>query len=262
MFWRPWRRAFQETPPFRTRALGRSVSLRDGALKLALAWALAVVAGAVAEAGPGGGARAFRVKHWSSDDGLPQNRIACLKQTRDGYLWIGTWNGLVRFDGVRFTVFNHLNTPELKNAPINALAEEEDGTLWVGTRDGLVSYRALRFHRLAAAEGLPEPEVWQLAQARGGGVWFQAGSFVGRFEGGRLSRPLRMESPGRVLSLNDDADGWLNIFKDNGWQALSLPAGRTRTNYAVQAGTSGWLAAWPANQTGHIWVGTDRKSVV
>src|ERR1051326_7192237 len=108
----------------------------------------------------------FQVRHWTTEKGLPQNRIACLKQTRDGYLWIGTWNGLVRFDGVRFTVFNHLNTPELKNAPINALAEEEDGTLWVGTRDGLVSYRALRFHRLAGAPGVAGAEGGEVAPAR------------------------------------------------------------------------------------------------
>ena len=54
----------------------------------------------------------FQVKHWSTTEGLPQSRAACLKLTRDGYLWIGTWYGLVRFNGVGFTVFSQFNTPE------------------------------------------------------------------------------------------------------------------------------------------------------
>ena len=64
---------------------------------------------------------------------MPQNRISCLKQTRDGYLWIGTWAGLARFDGVRFTIFDKVNTPELVDDAINALAEDTDGTLWIAT---------------------------------------------------------------------------------------------------------------------------------
>src|SRR5882672_6779533 len=74
----------------------------------------------------------FRIKRWTAEQGLPQNRIACLKQTRDGYLWIGTWAGLARFDGMKFTVFNKFSTPDLVNDAINALAEDTDGTLWIG----------------------------------------------------------------------------------------------------------------------------------
>src|SRR5436309_12840649 len=73
--------------------------------------------------------QSFRVTRWTMDQGLPQNRISCLKQTRDGYLWLGTWFGLARFDGVRFTVFDKFNTPELVNDAINALAKDTDGTL-------------------------------------------------------------------------------------------------------------------------------------
>src|SRR5690349_12566993 len=75
----------------------------------------------------------LRVRHWTTEQGLPQNRISCLKQTRDGYLWIGTWFGLVRFDGIRFTVFNKSNTAELVDDTISSLEEDESGTLWIGT---------------------------------------------------------------------------------------------------------------------------------
>src|SRR5436309_1529040 len=129
------------------------------------------------EVAPGASPSAFRVKRWTTEQGLPQNRIACLKQAHDGYLWIGTWFGLVRFDGMRFTVFNKFNTPELVDDAINALAEDADGTLWIGTGDSLVSYKDHRFSRLTTADGLPDWKVWRLADSRSGGVWVLSGSF-------------------------------------------------------------------------------------
>ncbi|AKF84288.1 histidine kinase [Myxococcus fulvus 124B02] len=88
---------------------------------------------------------------WRSDDGLPQNSLLSMAQTRDGYVWLGTWEGLVRFDGARFVVFDKRNTPELRNHTIKALAEDASGVLWVGTDQGLVSYVDGRFERAPGA---------------------------------------------------------------------------------------------------------------
>ncbi len=133
-----------------------------------LAWLVcascaASLAAAEVESGAGR-EQPYRVTRWTTDQGLPQNRISCLKQTRDGYLWLGTWFGLARFDGVRFTVFDKFNTPELVNDAINAVAEDIDGTLWIATADGLVSYRDHQFRRLTKADGLPDQKVcaWRL----------------------------------------------------------------------------------------------------
>src|SRR4051812_19672929 len=87
----------------------------------------------------------FQIKCWTTEDHLPQHEIFCLKQTRDGYLWIGTHFGLSRFDGLRFTSFDEMNTPEMINETIDALAEDSEGTLWIGTAGGLLSYRDHRF---------------------------------------------------------------------------------------------------------------------
>src|ERR1700712_2592914 len=73
---------------------------------------------------------------WRSDDGLPQNRIQVVTQTSDGYLWIGTSGGLVRFDGVRFVVFDRSNTPALGDDSILSLYPARDGSLWIGTDGG------------------------------------------------------------------------------------------------------------------------------
>jgi len=58
---------------------------------------------------------------WQDKDGLPQNTVRVITQTRDGYLWIGTEGGLARFDGVRFTVFDRVNTKEIRNNSISTL---------------------------------------------------------------------------------------------------------------------------------------------
>ncbi len=76
------------------------------------------------------------VERWRQPQGLPQNSVLSLLQTRDGYLWIGTKAGLSRFDGVRFTTFDDRNTPQLKESEIWALAEGDDGSLWIGTYGG------------------------------------------------------------------------------------------------------------------------------
>src|SRR5260221_14612109 len=73
---------------------------------------------------------------WRSDEGLPQNKIQVITQTGDGYLWIGTSGGLVRFDGVRFVVFDRSNTPALGDDSILSLCAARDGSLWIGTEGG------------------------------------------------------------------------------------------------------------------------------
>ena len=63
---------------------------------------------------------------WTTQTGLPQNSEWAVAETRDGYLWIGTQEGLVRFDGTRFTVFDRENTPVFKSAEVTALAEGKE----------------------------------------------------------------------------------------------------------------------------------------
>jgi ligand-binding sensor domain-containing protein len=113
----------------------------------------------------------YRVTHWTAESGLPENRVLALAQTPDGYIWIGTLYGLARFDGVRFTVFDHSNTPEMADDAIDELAvDRKDGSLWVGTGNGLLHYRARRFERFGAEHQIGA--LGQLWAAAGGGVWF------------------------------------------------------------------------------------------
>jgi signal transduction histidine kinase/ligand-binding sensor domain-containing protein len=73
---------------------------------------------------------------WTTENGLPQNSVTAIVQSHDGYLWVSTFGGLARFDGVRFTIFNSANTPGLKSNRITALFEDRRGILWLGTETG------------------------------------------------------------------------------------------------------------------------------
>jgi signal transduction histidine kinase/ligand-binding sensor domain-containing protein len=84
----------------------------------------------------------YRFEHWTTDRGLPQNTVRNIIQARDGYLWMTTYDGLVRFDGVRFTVFDKSNTPAIRHNRFTSVYEDRDGTLWAGTDLGdVISYR-------------------------------------------------------------------------------------------------------------------------
>ena len=74
-------------------------------------------------------------EHWTVAEGLPSNRLTVVRQASDGYIWVGSDQGLVRFDGVRFTVFTPENSPGLPNGDIHRLYEASDSTVWMQTAD-------------------------------------------------------------------------------------------------------------------------------
>ncbi len=94
---------------------------------------------------------------WSTAEGLPVNTINGIAQTPDGYLWLATFDGLVRFDGVGFTVFTSRTTPVLVSNRINDVAVDTDGTLWaiLDEGGGIIRYREGRFERVAVGDGRP-----------------------------------------------------------------------------------------------------------
>jgi ligand-binding sensor domain-containing protein len=101
----------------------------------------------------------YRFDPYTTSNGLPQNTVAAVLQSGDGYLWIATYDGLVRYDGVRFTTLDKGNTPVLRSTQFLSLFEDTAGTLWAGTVDGgVVRYRDGRFTALGTREGLARAE--------------------------------------------------------------------------------------------------------
>lgn len=128
----------------------------------------------------------YTIDVWQVEDGLPQISVTSIAQTPDGYLWVGTFNGLARFDGVRFTVFHVGNTPALGDRGITRLQVDEQGALWIITEAG-------RLVRMAAGQ-------FTVIQKEG------AANFVSGF-----GDP---NSPGACLLLQDRKGGWHQIEND------------------------------------------------
>jgi signal transduction histidine kinase/ligand-binding sensor domain-containing protein len=119
------------------------------------------------------------IQFWTTDNGLPQNIIRGICQTPDGYLWLATFDGLVRFDGVRFTTFNRSNTPEIKGNRFGSLLCTADGDLWVATEwSGVTRRRQGRFTTYTTANGLPSNEVHNVIGDKEGHIWALSGASI------------------------------------------------------------------------------------
>jgi ligand-binding sensor domain-containing protein/signal transduction histidine kinase len=102
----------------------------------------------------------YRFDQWTADNGLPQNGVYSIAQTRDGYLWFTTLDGVVRFDGVRFTVFDKSNTPGLTTNRFISLFADTDDTLWLGSEElGLVHLVNGQVQTFTTADGLPANQI-------------------------------------------------------------------------------------------------------
>ncbi len=93
------------------------------------------------------------IQNWQTEDGLPENSATSIVQTSDGYLWFGTFNGLVRFDGVTFNVYNRANTPDLPDNGIANLHLDAKGRLWISTLRGLVVRQSDGWSRIRPEDG-------------------------------------------------------------------------------------------------------------
>jgi signal transduction histidine kinase/ligand-binding sensor domain-containing protein len=123
---------------------------------------------------------------WSQQHGLPQDTIRAIAQTTDGYLWLGTDEGLARFDGYEFVVFNKDNG-DLPGNSITALAAARDGSLWIGTSNGLTCYRDKRFRTYTTKQGLPDNAITALVEDRAGTLWIVAGVYLSRYQAGKFT---------------------------------------------------------------------------
>ncbi|MBI4658945.1 MAG: hypothetical protein HY735_08885 [Verrucomicrobia bacterium] len=133
------------------------------------------------------GADQHVVRTWQAEDGLPQNSGTAIVQTSDGYLWVGTFNGLVRFNGAQFTSFTIGNTGELPSGDINELYEDRSGRLWIGTSAGLASYEHGRFTHWREPSKLSRAAISGFAETQDGSLIVAAYEGVWRIVGGQAS---------------------------------------------------------------------------
>ena len=198
----------------------------------------------------------FRVRTWTSEDGLPQNQVSCLKRTRDGYLWIGTYFGLARLDGLGLTVFTSANTPALANDTIDSLAEDGEGVLWIGTSGGLLCYSNHVFARVPLPSGLTN--VIEIVPARLGRVWLHVNKSIVQLTNAAFSSVWEqvVQEPSDIISIAEGANQTLNVFTRDTWLQISADSGQQRTNAVKPSSAPVWLAALLDETSDSALVGT------
>ncbi len=154
----------------------------------------------------------YLVERWEVEHGLPENSATAFAQTKDGYLWFGTFNGLVRFDGVDFTVFGPEEIPAMKSPGVVNLFLDARERLWVSTYDGLLLREGEAWRRLGPEDGWTGDYARSFAERANGDVFIT--DFKGRlFESaGNRVRPLmppeRMEKGQGCIGGVDDEGMW------------------------------------------------------
>ncbi len=123
---------------------------------------------------------------WTQQDGLPQDAVRTITQTPDGYLWLGTDEGLARFDGYEFVIFSK-DQGGLPSNSITSLAAGKDGSLWIGTPQGVTRYRDGRFQTYTHKDGLPAGAVDSILIDHNGWLWMVVAGNLSRFDGAQFT---------------------------------------------------------------------------
>ncbi len=152
----------------------------------------------------------YTVTSWTERDGLPSSYVRAITQDRSGYLWLATYSGLVRFDGVRFTPWKSIDGSTLPSEDLSALLVARDGSLWVGGFGGVSRIVDGRVDKEAsAAEGVFNGSVTALLQDDRGHIWASGQSGIAEFDGTQWrrlgTRDGLPERPG--LRMSKDATG-------------------------------------------------------
>ena len=221
------------------------------------AWTLAWTAGPAFALEPAKPVARYHRDSWGAEEGLPQVTVETVVQTADGYLWVGTQEGLARFDGVRFEVFDRRNTPELVTASISALAQGRDGSLWIGSQEGgLVRYRDGAFEAYGEGDGLPSSWIIGMAVTADGALWTGYEYGLTRFDGREF---VQLELPGErvaVTKLAQTADG--TVWAGTRRHGLFRVVGDTVEPAHVDGPDPGHLiSALHAGADGGLWIGTE-----
>ena len=153
---------------------------------------------------------------WTVKDGLPVNSINAILQDRRGYIWAATYDGLVRFDGVRFTVFNSANSAELPSNRIVQLEQGRDGALWIATVQGnVVRFRDGKFMNVPFEDGAPRDRVASLFVDSAGSAWIGNAAGLWKAQGDRLVHVAAGAIAAPVTTITSRRDGgvWIGTSR-------------------------------------------------
>ena len=203
---------------------------------------------------------AYRLDSWQTEQGLPQNTVASIVQTPEGYLWLATQEALVRFDGISFRVFSPGNTPGLATNSIVRLLAAADGSLWIGTDGGGLGHlQDGKITSLTQRDGLPNDRVQALLEDGEGGLWIGTAGGLShlRRDGSLATVPVNGVRDTSVSALCRDREGRLWIGTGDAG-AFRLVNGRTEPLTSRQGLSDDRVGTLYEDGEGSLWIGTYR----
>ncbi|HYE74013.1 MAG TPA: two-component regulator propeller domain-containing protein, partial [Blastocatellia bacterium] len=199
---------------------------------------------------------AYSRRVWRSTDGLPEDFAQSIAQTHDGYLWIGTSGGLVRFDGTSFVVFNRENEPAFLDDSVYSLFVSHDNALWIGTEGGgLIRYQKGSFKTFGAADGITNGFVRVIFEDKAHRIWVGTDSGLFRMQNESFIRVDDQNGIPRmgVHTICEDKSGRL-LIGGRGLLVLSGDRSEYFTSNASEADNS--IRTIRQTMDGTLWIGT------
>jgi signal transduction histidine kinase/ligand-binding sensor domain-containing protein len=195
---------------------------------------------------------------WEAQDGLPQSTVTAVIQTQDGYLWVGSYGGLARFDGVAFTTFDDNNTPELRSSRVTCLYESEDRSLWIGHESGEITrYRAGRFESVEVRAQWPRRKIYEISEDAAGDIWlFSEEGLLARLRDGLVLAPESGKAP-KLMVLVRSEKGTVWVSREG--RISLLENGRLTPLPFREGGTNQGILGMGASRDGGLWVNADSR---
>ena len=162
---------------------------------------------------PGDLSGPFLVRSWQTEQGLPHNMVLAITQTRDGYIWLGTAQGLARFDGVNCKMFGLQDG--LNGLEISSLLEDSGGALWIGTvGGGLNRYFHGKMEKVKAGNGLNGEAITALLEDKEGAIWIGTTADLYRLQNGQFAPLAGLTNAIFVRALAKDREGavWVSTL--------------------------------------------------
>ncbi|PYQ04505.1 MAG: hypothetical protein DMF82_10450 [Acidobacteria bacterium] len=204
----------------------------------------------------------FSLAAWQIDAGLPHNLVQGIAQTPDGYLWLATQEGLARFDGVRFAVFDRRTTAAMSANDVETIYVTRDGSLWVGVYGGrLLRYQDGAFRSYSSREGLSSATISALTEDAHGDLWIGTdGDGLYRFHDEAFTRFTEKDGliDDSIRCLIGDREGgvWIGTPSGLGHRAGAFESFRLPPQERPTA-----VSALAIDATGRLWIGTDGDGI-
>jgi ligand-binding sensor domain-containing protein/anti-sigma regulatory factor (Ser/Thr protein kinase) len=197
---------------------------------------------------------------WTTKDGLPLDSVRQITQSADGYLWLATSEGAVRFDGARFETFNVKNQPTLKSGDYVTILAANDGSVWTGSiQAGAARFINGAVETFTTAEGLAGDEVYSIFQSRDGAVWFgMRNRGISRYKDGKFTnyQPVNY-SASVVWQFAETADG--SLWAANAGNGVLRFQNETWTTYGAAEGlTAGNIGTLCTDRQNRLWIGGNK----